>query len=73
MAKIYKIVDPRQPSISSDSNQTDRSLCILCQEYTSEVLHCPVESKCTSDGTGHKPYHPIEGSVRNKSPFRVIR
>ena len=29
-------------------------MCVLCQENTSEVLHCPAESKRNTQGAGYK-------------------
>ena len=56
MAKIFKNMDPldlQQPSTSAHCEQTDWSKCILCQENTSKVLHCPDESKCNTQGAGY--------------------
>ena len=48
MDKIYKMMDPTQPSTSKHGEQTDWSMCVLCQENTSKVLRCPAESKCNT-------------------------
>jgi len=54
MAKLYKVVDPQYPSTPAVCKRTDWSACILCQENTAEILHCPAESKRNSEGTGYK-------------------
>lgn len=54
MAKMYKVVDPLQPGASTLCPTTDWSKCALCQEDTSEVLHCPAESKRGTQGAGYK-------------------
>ena len=54
MAKVYKMMDPLEPSTSTHCEQTDWSMCVLCQENTSEVLHCPAESKHNTQGAGYK-------------------
>ena len=67
MAKIFKIMDPldqQQPSTLAHCEQTDWSKCILCQENTSEVLHCPDESKCNTQGAEKrkKPAEDVDNS-----------
>lgn len=54
MAKIYKMMDPTQPSTSNHGEQTHLSMYVLCQENTSEVLYCPAESKHNTQGAGYK-------------------
>jgi len=54
MAKMYKVVDPLQPGASTLCPTPDWSKCALCQEDTSEVLHCPAESKRGTQGAGYK-------------------
>ncbi|KAG0727809.1 hypothetical protein GWK47_033858 [Chionoecetes opilio] len=54
MAKVYKVVDPLQPGTSTQGLETDWSKCVLCQEDTSEVLHCPAESTRATQGAGYK-------------------
>ena len=54
MAKVYKMMDPLEPSTSTHCEQTDWNMCVLCQENTSEVLHCPAESKRNTQGAGYK-------------------
>ncbi|KAG0715277.1 hypothetical protein GWK47_001346 [Chionoecetes opilio] len=54
MAKVYKVVDPLQPGTSTQGLETDWSKCFLCQEDTSEVLHCPAESTHATQGAGYK-------------------
>jgi len=56
MAKMYKVVVPLQPGASTLCPTTDWSKCALymCQEDTSEVLHCPAESKRGTQGAGYK-------------------
>lgn len=44
MAKMYKVMDPLQPGTSTQCLTTD----------TSEVLHCPAESKRDMHGAGYK-------------------
>ena len=46
MAKVYKVVD--QPETSNVLCLTTN--CVLCQEDTLEVLHCPAYSKCDRVG-----------------------
>ena len=48
------MMDPTQPSTSKHGEQTDWSMCVLCQENTSEVLRCPAESKRNTQGAGYK-------------------
>lgn len=52
MSKIYKFVDPLQAETSTQSAATDWSRCILCQEESSEVLHCPAD--CKREAQGYK-------------------
>ncbi|KAG0715880.1 hypothetical protein GWK47_010917 [Chionoecetes opilio] len=54
MAKAYKVVDPLQPGTSTQGLETDWSKCVLCQEDTSEMLHCPAESTRATQGAGYK-------------------
>ena len=54
MAKVYKVADPLLPGTSTQGLETEWSKCILCQEDTSEVLHCPAESKRGTQGAGYK-------------------
>lgn len=64
MAKIYKEVDPLQPGTSTQGLETDWNKCILCQEDTSEVLHCPAESTCVRQGEGYKTIGKLVGFDR---------
>ena len=54
MAKVYKIVDPSQPGTSKQHPETDWTKYVLCQEESSEVLRCPAQSKCITQGSGYK-------------------
>ena len=54
MAKIYKVVDRLQPGTSTQGLETDWCKYVLCQEDTSEVLHCPPESTHATQGAGYK-------------------
>ena len=50
MAKVYKIVDPSQPGTSKQHPETDWTKYVLCQEESLEVLRCPAQSKCITQG-----------------------
>ena len=51
MAKFHKVIDPLSPhTVDPQFLITDWDKCVLCQEASSEVLHCPAESKCGGAG-----------------------
>jgi hypothetical protein len=56
MAKLFKVLDPQQPSTSGTHPQhtTDWNQCVLCQTDTSETLCCPAASKRPTGGSGYK-------------------
>ena len=54
MAKKYKAVDPLHTGTSKRLLVTDWSKCAFCQEGSSEVLHCPAESRQNTSGAGYK-------------------
>lgn len=54
MAKKYKVVDPFDTGTSKRVLVTDWSKCAFCQEDSSEVLHCPAESRRNTSGAGYK-------------------
>lgn len=56
MAKVHKVVDPHQPAEPNRPTQipTNWDKCVVCQEITSEILHCPANSKRGTDGAGYK-------------------
>lgn len=53
MEKVYKLADPQQPGTSTQGLETDWSKCVLCQEDTLQVLHCPAESARGTQGAGY--------------------
>ncbi len=51
MAKLFKVVDPSEPGTSGTQCLiTDWNKCVLCQEDTDEMLKCPSNSACGTDG-----------------------
>ncbi len=55
MAKIYKVVNPFEPTTSDkEHTEIDWNKCILCQDSTSESLSCPADSKRGTDEAGYK-------------------
>lgn len=54
MSKVHKVVDPRQSvAPTTHHSSTDWSRCVLCQENTTEMLHCPADSKRGTAGAGY--------------------
>ena len=54
MAKKYKVMDPLHTGTSKRVLVTDWSMCAFCQEDSSEVLHCPAESRQNTSGAGYR-------------------
>lgn len=53
MDKVHKMFDPSQPGTSTTHLSTDWDKCALCQQDTSELLHCPADSKRATHGIGY--------------------
>ena len=55
MAKLYKVVDPDEPSSSGKQcPTTDWNKCVLCQEDTDEMLTCLYNSARGTDRAGYR-------------------
>ena len=54
MNKSYKVVASAQHETSMHCLTTDWSKCALCQAETSEVFHCPSESRRDTQAAGYK-------------------
>lgn len=53
MDKIHKVADPRRSETPATHVSTNWDICVLCQTITSEILHCPADSKRGTDGKGY--------------------
>lgn len=53
MAKCHVVIDACTSSPKRAAISTNWDLCVLCQEKTGEVLHCPYASN-GKHGTGYK-------------------
>ena len=65
---MYKVVDPLQPGTSTHYQTIDWSKCALCQEDTTEVLCCPVESRHGTQGAGYGTLANLVVSFRSITP-----
>ncbi len=56
MPRLFKVVDPLQPSTSGRHTQcqTDWTKCVLCQKDIPEELRCPADAKRSIKGVGYK-------------------
>ena len=63
-SKSYHLVELEQPSSSvGEPVKIDWSKCLLCQQVTSETLHCPSKSKHSDVSVGQGLLHSLKYHV----------